>query len=149
MKASDLCSRNPITVKTSDTVAQAAELMRQFHVGALIVVDPEQPSTAVGVLTDRDLVVSLLAHNITDLEQLSVGEVIDDALAVVGANDSIDSAIRLMHEVGVRRLPVIDGHNNLVGMLTYDDILVHIASRLGMLADVVGTGIGKEADRRP
>lgn len=101
------------------TAADAARLMADEGVGAVPVCDAE--GRLSGVITDRDLAMQIVAEG-RDPQKVRLGELVDGSEVVtIGADDSVEEAIRTMKEHAVRRLPVIDGHA-LVGMLSQADI---------------------------
>ncbi len=103
----------------NDTLAEAARKMRDLEVGALPICGEDERLR--GVLTDRDITVRGVAEGV-DPNQQTVGSFCPPVETVtIGADDSIDEALRTMTRAGVRRLPVIDGHD-LVGMLSQADI---------------------------
>jgi CBS domain-containing protein len=104
---------------TSDTLVEAAQKMRDLDVGALPIWGDD--NQLKGVVTDRDIAVRAVAEEI-DPKSVTVGSLCPTVETVtIGADDSLDEALRTMAEHGVRRLPVIDGHD-LVGMLSQADI---------------------------
>ena len=109
MKVSGFCQRNPITVRPDDELLSAAKVMRDQHVGYLVVVEPAVRDGAfrpVGVLTDRDIVVSLLARD-ADPRALRVNDVMTREPVVCEEELSLGQALKSMRRIGVRRLPVI------------------------------------------
>jgi CBS domain-containing protein len=104
--------------QTSDTVAQAAQRMRELGVGALPICGDD--NRLHGMITDRDIVVKTVADGL-DVTQAKVQDFAGDEVVTIGADDSIDEALATMSKAGVRRLPVIDGHD-LVGMISQADI---------------------------
>ena len=141
MKVGTICSKLVITVKRSDEVNTAARRMRDAHVGYLVVVETDPSASwvrVVGVLTDRDLVVMLLARDVSP-NAVSVGDVMTANPVTVLESDSVETALRKMRESGVRRLPVISQKGNeLVGIISTDDILKVIA---GDAQDLVATTV--------
>lgn len=138
MNVSDLCQKNLVTVRPYDELLSAARLMREKHVGYLVVVEPafaEGTFRPIGVLTDRDLVVSVLARE-TDPRTLRVEDVMTRAPVVAQDDDSLPSALEQMRRIGVRRLPVVDDRSQLIGVLSLDDVLY---SLVGQLQDVAGS----------
>lgn len=139
MNVGQMCQRNAVTVQPSDEIATAARLMREKHVGFLVVVAPAAPEGAVvpvGVITDRDIVVSTIAVGV-DPKTLSVGDVMTRNPTVALAEDSIPDAIYRMRHGGVRRLPVVGDYGHLVGVLSLDDVLTNRADELGAAAAVI------------
>lgn len=135
MEVARLCQRNVVTVNPFDDLAVAAEAMRKQHVGYLIVVEPalaEGGMRPVGVLTDRDIVIAVVAKD-ADPRVLRVGDVMTREPVTVRDADTVNSALAEMRRIGVRRLPVVDGLNRLVGVLALDDVLDTLADQLGQV----------------
>lgn len=126
MRISELAIENPVTVSSDATIVMAAMLMREQHVGDLIVVDPKDRSKAIGIVTDRDFVVGILAVGL-DPRVLTVGDVMCQELFSVEENDDADHALSRMRKQGVRRAPVFDSGGRLRGIFTLDDYLDHLA----------------------
>src|SRR5262245_26297576 len=108
MNVGETCQRNVITVRAHDELARAAQLMREEHVGYLVVVEPAPTGgtlVPIGVVTDRDLVVSVLARNI-DAQTLRAGDVMSVEPITVGEEESLHEALKRMRRCGVRRMPV-------------------------------------------
>jgi CBS domain-containing protein len=132
MKVGDICSRNVITARESDGLTAAAQLMRHKHLGYLVVVQPSVADgtlTPVGVITDRDIVVAVVARE-ADPRSLTVGDVMTRQPVLGSEDSSVASALHHMREVGVRRLPVVDRGGRLVGVLSLDDVLDALAEEL-------------------
>lgn len=138
MDIGTICNRNVITVREADELTLAARLMREKHIGYLIVVKPSLTDgtvSPVGVITDRDIVVAVVAKE-ADPRSLKVGEVMTRQPAVVEEGTSVGTALQLMRRIGVRRLPVIGRGGMLVGVLSLDDVLDTLA---GELMDIAGS----------
>ena len=136
MNVSSICSRNAITARRSDELVKAAQLMRETHVGYLVVVEPDAADglqRPVGVLTDRDIVITVVAREI-DPRTLRVGDIMTQPPVTVSSADSLPQALRQMRRFGVRRLPVIGKHGELVGILSLDDALDTVAGELRNVA---------------
>jgi CBS domain-containing protein len=131
-----LCNRNPITVRRSDELIKAAQLMREKHIGYLMVVDPEvvdQSLQPVGVVTDRDIVVSVVARE-TDPRVLRVADVMTHQPVTISSAEPVERALREMRRIGVRRLPVVGQRGKLIGVLSLDDVLEVLAGELQNVA---------------
>lgn len=126
MNAGSVCKRGVVTVAPTDDLIAAAHLMREKHVGYLIV---SQSSRVVGVLTDRDIVVAVLAQEV-DAHALKVGDVMTRNPLLIDEDQSIEAVLRHMREAGVRRVPVVDRSGALTGVLSIDDVLERIAEQL-------------------
>jgi len=133
MNAGSVCKRGVVTVAPMDDLVAAAHLMREKHVGYLIVSEASGPSRnerrVVGVLTDRDIVVAVLAQEV-DAHALKVGDVMTRDPLLIEEGQSIEAVLRHMREAGVRRVPVVDRSGALTGVLSIDDVLESIAEQL-------------------
>ncbi|MBW4050831.1 MAG: CBS domain-containing protein [Proteobacteria bacterium] len=139
MNVGRICKRQIITLTARTDLLAAAELMREKHVGFLIVVEPEaqaQYGRPVGVLTDRDIVISVVARG-ADPTLLTAGDVMNRELVMVDESDSVEQALRTMRRMGVRRLPVIGARGMLTGVLSLDDILDVLAAEIGEISGTV------------
>ena len=118
-------------------ILEAARLMRQHHTGNLIVVDdPHGDRIPVGIVTDRDIVVEVLANEL-DPAKTTVTQIMSAKLVIAGGAEDISDALERMRLQGVRRLPVVDHDGSLMGIVTLDDVLRLHAAQAAALADVV------------
>jgi CBS domain-containing protein len=148
MPIGELCDREVIIVQRDDTVLEAAKLMRQHHVGDVLVVeDVGGRRVPVGIVTDRDLVVEIIAPEL-DAAVITVGDIMLAELATVQESTGVFEAIQYMRSKGVRRLPVVDSKGSLAGVVTLDDLLVLLAEELNALARLVTREQQKEASSR-
>jgi len=149
MPVGEICNRDVIIVRREDTIFAAAKLMRQNHVGDVVVVDERGGSRLpVGIVTDRDLVVEIMA---TELDQkvITVGDIMIEELATVKESLGVFEAIQYMRAKAVRRLPVVDEQGALVGILTLDDLLQLLSEELAAIARLIMSQQQKESqDRR-
>lgn len=151
MRVSEICSRNVSQVRRDVSVLEAARRMREEHVGDLIVVEDHKGSTIpVGVLTDRDVVVGILAKDGDHVRTLDVGDVVEEG-ALVSATEDEDVApvLKRMRSFGVRRLPVVDELGALSGVLSIDDVIAALADELAEVAALVSRQAHRESVRRP
>ena len=120
----EICMRDPVVATRETTVAAAAKIMRENHVGSVIVVDRmnEGLRLPVGIVTDRDLVVEVLATGL-DSETITVGDIMDPNLVTIAARNDASSAVHLMRVKAVRRLPVVNDEGRLLGLVSFDDLL--------------------------
>src|SRR5690348_1322553 len=109
MNVGSICKRRVVTVSPRAGLSEAARLMREEHVGYLVVIEDEPRSSRapLGVLTDRDIVVSVVARE-ADPRALIVSDVMTARPVSVDEADAIDTALKTMLRIGVRRLPVVD-----------------------------------------
>jgi CBS domain-containing protein len=138
MKIKHVCSRTVAVTERGATVRDAARLMREHHVGSLVVVEKREGITRpVGLLTDRDIVVSVVAVGGVPPEALRVEDVMSAHLATIDEDAGVFEAVEAMCERGVRRLPVVGSEGRLVGILALDDLLRMLSTELAGLAAVV------------
>ena len=116
--ARDIRTADPTCVRESDAVRDAARLMAQLGVGALPICGED--NRLKGMLTDRDIVVKVLAEG-KDPMAVRAGELAQGEAVTIGADDSLEETLRTMSQYKVRRLPVIDGHD-LVGIIAIADV---------------------------
>ena len=148
MNAGELCNREVITATREMSIREAAQLMRDRHVGSLVVVegsgDPQKP---VGILTDRDIVIEVIAENV-GVDEVAVGDVMTYALLKVNVQDSILDTAQRMRARGVRRVPVIEATGELAGILALDDILELLSEELSLLTRVTVREAEQEKKKR-
>lgn len=153
MNIGTICKRHLVTVDGSDTLQRAATLMREHHVGALVVTSRGDAGTqVVGMLTDRDLAIEGLARG-GDASRLTVGSLAyrpQGPLVSVREDESIADAVVRMQAAGVRRLLVHDAEGHLVGIASLDDLLPACLAPLAGLAEALRHGLEREtAERGP
>lgn len=148
MTIGTICNREVITVQRDATVLHAAVLMRQYHVGDVVVIENRKNKTVpIGIVTDRDIVVELVATEL-DCKVITVGDIIITKLIVVKDSAGVFEAIQLMANKGVRRLPVVDDDGGLVGIITLDDLLLLLSKELAALNKLVTREQKNEATKR-
>ncbi|HEY7729426.1 MAG TPA: CBS domain-containing protein [Gaiellaceae bacterium] len=126
----------------SQTLVDAAALMRENDVGSLPVV---QEGQLVGMLTDRDIVVRIVAEG-ADPRKVSVGDVASREIVTIGPDDELDEALRLMGAHRVRRLPVVEG-GSIVGVLAQADVAIDASDRKsGALLEEISQPSSTERD---
>ena len=138
MLVGSLCIQRPVSVSTGAPISDVARLMGEQHVGAVIVTEGSaQRLRAIGMITDRDIIRAQLERS-ADLSRLSAGEVMTRNPLVIGEEESVDGAIANLRARGVRRAPVVALDGTVVGLISADDLLTHIARKLLALAEIVG-----------
>jgi len=127
MSVGEICNREVIVVQRDDSALQAAKIMRQHHVGEVLVVNERNGRRIpVGIVTDHDLVMEILAPEL-DATVITVGDIMSTKLATVKGSDGVFDAIRYMQDKGLQRLPVVDDGGGLIGTVTLDDLLAFLA----------------------
>lgn len=124
MKCSEIMTKDPVCCLPSDTVQRAAELMRDQDVGLIPVVDDER-TNIIGVITDRDLALRVVAEG-KDPTKTLVQEVMTTGVISCTVNDDLQKALDLMEKYQLRRIPVIDDTGALVGIIAQADIATRI-----------------------
>lgn len=148
MAVGEICNREVVVTEKTLSVVGAAQLMRKHHVGDLVVVEEKDGSRrAVGIVTDRDIVVEVVAAGVNP-EALTVGDIMGAEVATVREDEGLFEALRHMRDKGVRRMPVVDGSGALVGILTLDDLLSLLAEEMMELAKLVSHERQREASIR-
>ena len=138
MTVGDICHREVVVVPKGEKIVDAAKRMRTSHVGALIVVEiRDGRHMPVGIVTDRDIVIAGVAGDPEHINYLLAGEVMTRDLVTATEQDSIEAALRKMHEHGIRRLPIVDATGALVGILTLDDVLRYLTAQYSELVALV------------
>lgn len=149
MKAAEICQRKVITTTRDATLPDAAKLMRQHHIGCLVVVDENdgllQP---VGILTDRDLVVEVIANEVP-VNTVTVGDIMTFTLLKVCESESILEIAQRMRYRGVRRVPVVaETSGELLGIIALDDILRLLSEQLSLLSGITTREAEQEHTKR-
>ena len=141
MNVGSICTRRVVTAHPQLDVQAAAELMRQEHVGFLVVVpeQPRGPQPPLGVITDRDITIAVVAKR-ADPAALKVGDVMSIQPVLVGESEPVDVALRTMRRAGVRRVPVVNSRGEAVGVLSLDDLLEFVAREMENLSGAVRNG---------
>lgn len=147
MKTGDACRRNVVVVKRHTPIPMAAKMMRQNHIGSLVVVDDLDERVPVGIVTDRDLVVEIVAADL-DPRTMKVGEIMVGQLVTAAEDDDSLDTLKAMRLRGVRRMPVVTDKGILVGIATLDDLLGILAQEMGDLARVIETERSREGVAR-
>ena len=122
------------TIQPSATVAEAARLMCEQSVGALVITDASG-ITPLGIITDRDLV-WMIAEGL-DAREATVDQFVRSILQTVHVSESLSDATKKMRESGVRRLPIVDQESRLLGIVSLDDILVLLGRELADAAAAI------------
>jgi CBS domain-containing protein len=148
MPLGEICNREVVFIGRESSIRDAVGLMRTYHVGSVVVVDEDQGRRLpVGLLTDRDIVIELLAKDV-ELDKVSVGDVMSNGILTAGEEDDILETIQLIRSKGVRRLPVVDKEGGLVGIVTVDDLIDLVAEQLTDLSRLIANEQGRERRTR-
>jgi signal-transduction protein with cAMP-binding, CBS, and nucleotidyltransferase domain len=134
MHVGQICNRSLVTCNGETPAAELARKMRDQHVADVLVVEDRGGRlTPIGLVTDRDLVVDVIARG-RDPNQLRAADIMCTNLETVLDSELVYDAIWQMRKRQILRLPVVDGHGALVGTLTADDVAEFLASELTEVA---------------
>ena len=148
MSVGEYCNRDVVVVEKTESVREAINLMRKNHVGDVVVVEMrENASIPLGILTDRDIVVEILAEDV-DLAAINVGDVMSYQLVTINEDTKLLDAIKQMRNKGVRRLPVVNEQGELQGILSVDDLLELIVEQLSDIVALTAKEITNEVKSR-
>lgn len=148
MSIGEICNREVVIAQRETTVLEASRLMRQYHVGDLVVVDEtDGKRVPVGIVTDRDVVLEVVSMEL-DASVLTAGDIMGLELATVRESEGIFETIRYMRTKGVRRLPVVDAQGALIGIITLDDLLELLTEEMSELSKLVSKERMQESQTR-
>lgn len=149
MLAGEYCSRNVAIVGKTDSIVRAAQRMREYHVGDVLVVESrDNERVPVGILTDRDIVIGVIADEV-DINVVTVEDVMSYKLITSRETDDLMVTIKRMRANGVRRIPIVNRAGGLIGILSTDDILDVIAEQLMDVDQIITREQRKERELRP
>jgi len=148
MPIGEICNREVIFVNRDVTVHAACKLMRHYHVGSLVVVDEiDGKRIPVGIVTDRDVVVEVDALEL-DSKVITAGDIMSPQLVTVAENHGVLETIEVMRSKSVRRVPIVDADNRLIGIIAIDDLLEVLAGELSDIARIVAREQSHEQQAR-
>jgi CBS domain-containing protein len=149
MTAGDICRRHVVVAPKTEMIVDAAKRMRTSHVGDLVVIENRNGRhLPIGIVTDRDIVISVVAGDPDHINYLLVSDVMSNDLVTAREHESIEAVLKKMEEHGVRRLPVVDADGMLVGILTLDDILQYLTGQQNELVALVAREQRRERQYR-
>ncbi len=152
MKAGELCIRNVATATARETVVEAARRMAEFRAGDLIVVEPRPCGSArpIGIITDRDLVVRVLACPERSPVATTIGEVMRPGLVTASEDEDVERIVALMRDHTIRRIPIVDLRGGLLGILSLDDVVGWMREQIEAATKLLELhGEGPRLDRPP
>jgi len=148
MRIGEICTRTVVTCAREASALDVARLMREHHVGCVVVVEPQCGRIVpVGVVTDRDLVVEVLACAV-DPELVRAGDLVVGELETATEGELVFDAVWHLRHKGIRRLPVVNQQGELTGILSADDVSRFLAEQLGGMAALASGQARQEQARR-
>lgn len=148
MNVGDVCTRNVVTCLADASLAQVSVRMRDQHVGAVVIVDAESSRRPIGLVTDRDIVLAVVAPGL-EASVITAGDLLVDPLVTIAEDSDVIDAIRTMRARSVRRLPVVTADGALAGIVTMNDLVHLFSTEMGNLARLIERQPRREAKRRP
>jgi len=149
MTIGTICNRDTVFTTRNSSIVDAAQLMRDHHVGDLVVVDEQAGRRVpVGIVTDRDLVIEILAKQV-EPGSVTIGDVMSGELVTARESDGLFDTLQRMRAKGVRRVPVVDAGGALAGIVAVDDFLDLLAEEISALARLVSREQARERTARP
>jgi len=137
MSIGNIRTREVVVARRDTTVSEAARLMRNHHVGDVVVVDElDGRKVPCGIVTDRDIVIGLVAQGL-DADTIAVSDLMTMEIIVARELDGVADTLEVMRVKAVRRLPIVDALGTLVGIVTADDLLQLLSEEMSALATMM------------
>ena len=124
-KCNEVMTKNPVCCLPNDSVAKAAELMKSGNIGSIPVIEDEQTQKLVGIVTDRDLALKIVAKG-QDAKSTKVEAVMTRQIVTCHAGDDLQKALDAMAEHQLRRIPIVDNDNKIVGIIAQADVATRV-----------------------
>jgi CBS domain-containing protein len=124
-KCNEVMTKDPVCCLPNDSVAKAAELMKNENIGSIPVIENEQSQVLVGIVTDRDLALKIVAGAL-DAKSTTVETVMTYKVVTCHADDDLQKALEAMAEHQLRRIPVVDNDNKIVGIIAQADVATRV-----------------------
>jgi CBS domain-containing protein len=124
-KCSEVMTKNPVCCLPTDMVAKAAELMKSENIGSIPVIENEQTEKLVGIVTDRDLALRIVAEG-RDAKSTKIEVVMTRKVVTCRADDDLQKALDAMAEHQLRRIPVVDNDNKILGIIAQADVATRV-----------------------
>ena len=124
-KCDEVMTKDPVCCLPNDSVAKAAELMKSENIGSIPVIENRQSQRLVGIVTDRDLALTIVAEG-RDAKSTPVEAVMTRELVTCLADDDLQKALGAMAEHQLRRIPVVDNNNKIVGIIAQADVATRL-----------------------
>ncbi|HTY94809.1 MAG TPA: CBS domain-containing protein [Steroidobacteraceae bacterium] len=148
MLLDSICMLDVACCSPRTTVLQAARLMREKHTGDLVVTEEDGDARKpLGIITDRDVVVEVLAKGL-DPATTPVGSVIRTPVVIAQGTEDSSVVLERMKEHGIRRIPVVDAHERLIGIVTVDDLFRQLATDADLLTQIIARERSREQRTR-
>jgi CBS domain-containing protein len=127
-KCNEVMTKDPVCCLPNDSVTKVAELMKSENIGSVPVIETEQSRTLVGIVTDRDLALKIVAGAL-DAKSTTVETVMTHKVVTCHADDELQKALDAMAEHQLRRIPVVDNDNKIVGIIAQADVATRVDAK--------------------
>ena len=124
-KCSEVMTKNPVCCLPNDMVAKVAQLMKSKDIGPVPIIENEQTKKLVGIVTDRDLALKIVAEG-RDAKSTKAEEVMTRKVVTCRGEDDVQKALDAMSEHQLRRIPVVDNDNRIVGIIAQADVATRV-----------------------
>jgi CBS domain-containing protein len=124
-KCNEVMTKKPVCCLPTDLVTKAAELMKSEHIGSIPVIENEQTKKLVGIVTDRDLALRIVAEGL-DAKSTKVETVMTRKMVTCHADDDLQKAMDAMSENQLRRIPIVDEDNKIIGIIVQADVAARV-----------------------
>ena len=124
-KCEEVMTKNPVCCLPNDYVVKVAEMMKKTNIGSIPVIENEQSRKLVGIVTDRDLAMKIVAEG-RDAKSTKVEAVMTKKVVTCRVDDDIQKALAAMSEHQLRRIPIIDNNNKILGIIAQADVAVRV-----------------------
>ncbi|MDD9933633.1 MAG: CBS domain-containing protein [Myxococcales bacterium] len=146
MQIGQLCNRRVVVARRMESAAEIARLMRDEHVGSVVLVDERDGQRVpVGIVTDRDLVLTVVADN-RACEATPIGKVMSEDLYCATEEQDVYEVLEQMRARGIRRVPVVDGSRTLQGIFSFDDMVEWTSAQLAEMTRLIQREQRRERD---
>lgn len=136
MTIGPICSRETIIASPSDSIQTASQLMLQYNVGSLLVVETDaKGNKPIGIITDRDIVLKAIAPELK-ISEVTLADIMTTKLLTAKETDAVYETLTKMRTKAVRRIPVVDAEGYLKGILTIDDLLEFFNKEMGEIVSL-------------
>ena len=123
-KCNEVMTKNPVCCVPDNMVIKAADLMKSDHVGSIPVIENEQTQKLVGIVTDRDLALKVVAEGL-DAKSTKVETIMTRKVVTCSPEDDVQKAVDAMSKHQLRRIPVVDDNNKILGIIAQADVAIH------------------------
>ena len=124
-KCSDVMTSDLVTASPNDSVVEVAQLMKREDIGPVLIVENDESKTLVGIVTDRDLVLKVIAEG-QDAKATRIGDVMSKKLVTCRADDDVEVAMQAMAQFQLRRIPVVGENMELLGIISQADVATRV-----------------------